>query len=102
VVPTGAGERYTSQEAADMGWVNRVVPIADLDDAVDEWCQKLLAKSATALRLSKMAINQDEDRLSGAVTQGMELMTLFHDTDESREGMTAFIEKRSPVFRPVS
>lgn len=95
-------ERYTAQEAADMGWVNRVVPMADLDAAVDEWCQKLLAKSPTALRLSKMAINQGADQLSGAVTQGMELMTLFHDTDESREGMTAFIEKRPPVFRPVT
>jgi 1,4-dihydroxy-2-naphthoyl-CoA synthase len=47
-----------------------------------------------------MAINQASDQLTGAVTQGMELLTFFHDTDESREGMQAFVEKRKPVFRP--
>ncbi|MCW2725513.1 MAG: 1,4-Dihydroxy-2-naphthoyl-CoA synthase [Frankiales bacterium] len=92
--------RYTAQQAEEMGWVNRVVPADQLDAAVDEWCQSLLEKSPTALRLAKMAINQASDQLSGAVTQGMELITFFHDTDESREGMQAFVEKRKPVFRP--
>jgi 1,4-dihydroxy-2-naphthoyl-CoA synthase len=82
-----------------MGWVNKVVPGEQLDTAVDEWCRSLLEKSPTALRLAKMAINQGSDQLSGAVTQGMELITFFHDTTESREGMQAFVEKRKPDFR---
>lgn len=91
--------RYTAHQAEAMGWVNRVVPAEQLDAAVDEWCQSLLAKSPTALRLAKMAINQGSDQLSGAVTQAMELITFFHDTAESREGMRAFVEKRQPQFR---
>jgi dihydroxynaphthoic acid synthetase len=90
--------QYSAQEAKDMGWVNRVVPKEELDDAVAEWCQRLLAMSPTALRLAKMAINQGSDQALAAVTQGMELITFFHDTDESKEGMRAFLEKRKPKF----
>ena len=94
--------RYTAAEAEAMGWVNKVVPGDQLDTAVDEWCRSLLEKSPTALRLAKMAINQGSDQLSGAVSQGMELITFFHDTAESREGMQAFVEKRKPDFRSGS
>jgi 1,4-dihydroxy-2-naphthoyl-CoA synthase len=95
-------EQYSAEQAREMGWVNRVVPAAELDAAVDAWCASLLAKSPTALRLAKMALNQASDQLGGAVTQGMELLTFFHDTAESREGMQAFMEKRSPVFRSAA
>lgn len=91
--------QYTADEAQGFGWVNRVVPMEDLDHAVGEWCERLLTMSPTALRLAKMAINQGSDQLIGAVNQGIELITFFHDTDESREGMTAFMEKRPPNFR---
>lgn len=90
--------QYTAAEAVDMGWVNAVVPRDQLDATVDAWCAEILAKSPTALRLAKMAINQGADSLHGAVTQAMELITFFHDTDESREGMRAFMEKRRPEF----
>ncbi|HZQ28192.1 MAG TPA: enoyl-CoA hydratase-related protein [Acidimicrobiales bacterium] len=91
--------QYSAEEARDMGWVNRVVPKEELDAAVAEWCERLLTMSPTALRLAKMAINQGSDQAFAAVTQGMELITFFHDTDESREGMRAFLEKRPPKFR---
>lgn len=91
--------QYSADEAQQFGWVNRVVPMDELDEAVDEWAQRLLTMSPTALRLAKMAINQGSDQLAGAVTQGIELITFFHDTDESREGMQAFMEKRPPRFR---
>ncbi len=91
--------QYSAEEALDLGWVNRVVPLEQLDDAVEEWARRLLTMSPTALRLAKMAINQGSDQLAGAVTQGIELITFFHDTDESREGMKAFVEKRPPRFR---
>lgn len=95
-------EQYSAEQAREMGWVNRVVPAAELDAAVDTWCASLLAKNPTALRLAKMALNQASDQLGGAVTQGMELLTFFHDTAESREGMQALMEKRAPVFRPAA
>lgn len=91
--------QYSADEAQSLGWVNRVVAMDDLDSAVEEWCERLLTMSPTALRLAKMAINQGSDQLVGAVNQGIELITFFHDTDESREGMTAFMEKRPPKFR---
>jgi 1,4-dihydroxy-2-naphthoyl-CoA synthase len=47
-----------------------------------------------------MAINQASDHLSGAVSQGVELITLFHALEESKEGMRAFVEKRPANFRP--
>jgi naphthoate synthase/2-ketocyclohexanecarboxyl-CoA hydrolase len=92
--------QYSAEEAMELGWVNKVVPKEDLDQAVDEWCQRLLTMSPTALRLAKMAINQASDHLTGAVTQGVELITLFHALEESKEGMRAFVEKRPPNFRP--
>ena len=92
--------QYSAKEAMEMGWVNKVVPFAELDNAVDEWCQRLLTMSPTALRLAKMAINQASDHLTGAVTQGVELITLFHALEESKEGMRAFVEKRPANFRP--
>lgn len=92
--------QYSAKEAMEMGWVNKVVPYAELDNAVDEWCQRLLTMSPTALRLAKMAINQASDHLTGAVTQGVELITLFHALEESKEGMRAFVEKRPANFRP--
>ncbi len=92
--------QYSATEAMEMGWVNKVVPYAELDNAVDEWCKRLLTMSPTALRLAKMAINQASDHLSGAVTQGVELITLFHALEESKEGMRAFVEKRPAKFRP--
>lgn len=91
--------QYSAAEAMEMGWVNKVVPYAELDAAVDEWCNRLLEMSPTALRLAKMAINQASDHLTGAVTQGVELITLFHALEESKEGMRAFMEKRRPNFR---
>jgi len=91
--------QYSATEAMEMGWVNKVVPFADLDNAVNEWCERLLTMSPTALRLAKMAINQASDHLSGAVTQGVELITLFHALEESKEGMRAFVEKRPAKFR---
>lgn len=92
--------QYSATEAMEMGWVNKVVPYDELDSAVDEWCKRLLTMSPTALRLAKMAINQASDHLTGAVTQGVELITLFHALEESKEGMRAFVEKRPANFRP--
>lgn len=90
--------QYSAEEAKDMGWVNRVVAKDQLDETVDEWSERLLKMSPTALRLAKMAVNQGSDQALGAVTQGIELITFFHDTEESKEGMRSFIEKRPPKF----
>lgn len=90
--------QYTAQEAVELGWANVAVPKEKLDDEVQRWVDELLTKSPTALRLAKMALNQGSDQMTGAVMQGMESVRFFHQTDESREGFRAFLERRDADF----
>lgn len=94
------GEHVTAPEAARLGWINRAVPEADVDDAVGEWCDKLLSKSPQALRLTKMSVDYSADLLLPSVRHGFEVLTQMYDTAEFREGTAAFLEKRPPVFSP--
>ncbi|WP_120633819.1 enoyl-CoA hydratase-related protein [Ruegeria sp. EL01] len=91
--------RYTAQEAADMGLVNKVVPDSELDQEVAQWCAEIVQKSPTALALAKRSFNADTENIRGISSMGMEALALYYDTAESREGVTAFLEKRAPDFR---
>ncbi len=91
--------RYTAAEAEKMGWVNKVVPAADLDMEVDLWCREILEKSPTALAIAKRSFNQDSDAIRGISNLGFEALALYYQTDESKEGVQAFLEKRKPDFR---
>ncbi len=91
--------RYPAEEALRLGWINRVVPHDQLDAAVEEWCKELLEKSPTALMLAKLNLNYESDQMYGSVVQGFRMLNLgLHGTDEQREGMHAFLEKRKPDF----
>lgn len=90
--------RYTAQEAMDMGWINKVVPVDELDAEVDRWCAELLEKSPEALRLAKFSMNYGTDLLQAGVNHSMEMIRLFHQTEESHEGFNALNEKRKPDF----
>jgi dihydroxynaphthoic acid synthetase len=94
-------EHYSAAEAQEMGWINRVVPDDDLDRAVDEWAGKLLERAPTALRLAKVALNSAMDNDLASVAHGLELLPFLHHTPEAREGLSAFLEKRKPNFRPT-
>jgi dihydroxynaphthoic acid synthetase len=89
---------YSAQEALAMGWINRVVPLKDFDVEVDKWCDELIAKSPNALRVAKVSINFESDLLYPSIIHGGALLNLMHGTDELREGMNAFLEKRKPDF----
>ena len=90
---------YTAVEAERMGWINKVVPNDQLDLAVAEWCQELLEKSPTALMIAKLHLNYESDMLYGAVVQGFRMLNVgLHGSEEQKEGMTAFLEKRKAHF----
>ena len=91
-------QQYTAQEAMDMGWINRVVEAERLDQAVEEWCDRLLELSPQALRVAKLSLNFESDQLWASVNHGYQMISFIHDTEEFHEGTQAFLEKRRPDF----
>jgi 2-ketocyclohexanecarboxyl-CoA hydrolase len=91
--------RYTAAQALEMGLVNTVVPHDALDAEVARWCEEILALSPTALALAKRAFNADSESIRGISALGMQAVGLFYETEESKEGVAAFKEKRKPRFR---
>lgn len=90
--------QYNAQEALDMGLVNTVVPLADLERVTVEWCREMLALSPTALRVLKSAFNADTDGLAGIQELAGNATALFYASQEGQEGRDAFLEKRPPDF----
>ena len=91
--------RYTAQQALEMGLVNAVVPMEKLDEEVDRWCQELLEKSPTALKMLKYAFLAETDGTTGITQLGVGGLSLYYGTEEAVEGKNAFLEKRKPEFR---
>jgi 2-ketocyclohexanecarboxyl-CoA hydrolase len=91
-------ERYTAKEALDMGLVNKVVPAAELDAAVNDWTEKLSQRSPTALAFLKRSFNADSDAIRGISNMALHAVKLYYATPESKEGVNAFNEKRAPDF----
>ena len=91
--------QYDAQEALQMGLVNTVVPLADLEQVTVAWCLRMLQLSPTALRLLKSAFNAETDGLAGLQELAGNATGLFYTTAEAQEGRNAFLEKRSPDFR---
>lgn len=94
------GRRYSAHEAYELGLVNKVVPLAELDAEVDKWCKEILARSPQALRISKTSINYESDALFASYNHGLEMLAMVTGTDEYLEGVNAFLEKRSPDYGP--
>ncbi|WP_110927337.1 1,4-dihydroxy-2-naphthoyl-CoA synthase [Bacillus massiliglaciei] len=90
--------QYNAQEALDMGLVNTVVPLDQLEAETVKWCEEMLEKSPTALRFLKAAMNADTDGLAGLQQMAGDATLLYYTTDEAKEGRDAFKEKRSPDF----
>jgi 2-ketocyclohexanecarboxyl-CoA hydrolase len=91
--------RYTAAEALAMGLVNTVVPNDQLDAEVEKWCAEIMEKSPTAIAIAKRSFNADTEHQRGIAGLGMYALSLYYDTDESKEGGIAFKEKRKPDFR---
>src|SRR5919197_1067791 len=92
--------RYDAQTAERWGLVNKVVPAAELRDEVRRWADEILALSPTALRFLKQSFNADTEHIAGLGQLAFTGLGLFVDSDEAREGVEAFTEKRSPDFAP--
>ncbi len=90
--------QYTAQEALEMGLVNTVVPLAQLEDETVQWCREILEKSPVALRLLKAAFNADTDGLAGIQNLAGDATLLYYLSDEAKEGRNAYMEKRTPDF----
>ena len=91
--------KYSARQALDWGLVNAVVPHDQLDEEVQKWCEEILEKSPTALSIAKRSFNADSANIGGIGGLGMQALSLYYDTEESREGVAAFKEKRKPEFR---
>lgn len=90
--------QYTAQEALEMGLVNKIVPHEQLDDAVNEWTDVIGERSPTALALAKRSFNADSENIRGITMLALNSVKLYYDTEESKEGMRAFKERRKPEF----
>ena len=90
--------QYDAEEALDMGLVNRVVPIEELEEETVAWCREMLALSPFSLRLLKASLNAAEDGLSGIQQLAHDANLLFYGSEEAQEGRDAYREKRQPDF----
>jgi naphthoate synthase len=91
--------QYTAQQALDMGMVNTVVPLAELETTTVQWCREMLGMSPIALRCIKAAMNADEDGQAGLMELAGNATMLFYMSEEGQEGRNAFVEKRPPDFK---
>ena len=90
--------KYSATEALEMGLINKVVPLAELDAEVESWCAEIMERSPTALAIAKRSFNADTDHIKGISGQGLWTVRMYYETDESQEGVDAFMEKRKPDF----
>jgi naphthoate synthase len=90
--------QYNAQEALDMGLVNTVVPVDQLEEEGVQWSREILSKSPIAIRFIKAGLNADLDGQTGVQVLAGDATMLFYMTEEGSEGKNAFVEKRDPDF----
>jgi naphthoate synthase len=91
--------QYSAEEALDMGMVNAVVPVEELEAEGWRWAQEILDRSPLAIRLLKSAFNAAVDGQAGLQELAGNATLLFYMTDQAKEARNAFLEKRPPDFR---
>jgi naphthoate synthase len=89
---------YDARQALEMGLVNAVVPLEELEIETVQWCREILEKSPLALRCIKSAMNADCDGQAGLQELAGNATLLYYMTEEGQEGRDAFLEKRRPDF----
>ncbi|GAB4025494.1 1,4-dihydroxy-2-naphthoyl-CoA synthase [Spirosoma gilvum] len=91
-------DQYDAQEALEMGLVNKVVPLDQLEEVTLSWCRKILEKSPIAIRMLKASFNAELDGQAGIQQLAGDATLLYYLSEEAKEGKEAFIEKRKPDF----
>lgn len=90
--------KYNAKQAYEMGLVNVIVPLEDLEKETIKWCKEILNHSPLAIRCLKAAFNADCDGQAGIQELAGNATMLFYMTQEGQEGRNAFLEKRKPDF----
>ena len=94
------GQRISAAEGKEWGFVNRVVPRAGLDEAIDELVAELTGKSPLILALGKRSFHRAEDM---SFTDGLDylagMLTVCLESEDTVEGVTAFLQKRAPEWK---
>ncbi len=91
--------QYNAQEALDMGLVNKIVALEDLEDEYVQWSKEMQMLSPLALRMIKAGLNAELDGQAGIQELAGDATMLYYMTDEAQEGKHAFLEKRKPNFK---
>jgi len=91
--------QYDAKQAMDMGLVNHVVPLAQLEEETLKWCREMLELSPMALRCLKASLNADCDGQMGLLDMAGNATLLYYMSEEGKEGKNAFVEKRKPDFK---
>lgn len=91
--------QYTAADAEEMGMVNTVVPLKDLEAEAVQWSREILEKSPIALRFIKAGLNAELDGQTGIQVMAGDATMLYYMTEEGSEGKNAFLEKRKPDFK---
>ena len=89
-------DQYDAQDALDMGLVNKVVPLDELEPTTIAWCRKIMAKSPLAIRMLKASFNAELDGQAGIQELAGNATLLYYLSAEAQEGKNAFLEKRDP------
>lgn len=89
---------YTAQEALEMGMVNKVVPLEQLEAETIDWCRTIMKRSPFAIRMIKRALNAELDGQHGLMEFAGDATLMYYLMDEAQEGARAFLEKRDPDF----
>ena len=93
--------QYDAKEALEMGLVNTVVPVSELEAETVSWCREMLRHSPMALRLLKAGLNAADDGLAGVQQLAGDATLLFYMTEEGQEGRDAYKERREPDFNKI-
>ena len=91
-------DQYDAQDALQMGLVNKVVPLDQLEATTIEWCRKIQEKSPLSIRLLKSSFNAELDGQAGIQELAGNATLLYYLSEEAQEGRNAYVEKRAPDF----
>src|SRR5205823_15005958 len=91
-------DQYDANDAMQMGLVNKVVDLKDLEKTTIEWCRKIQEKSPLSIRLLKSAFNAELDGQAGIQEIAGNATLLYYLSEEAKEGKDAFLEKRKPDY----